>query len=143
MVLLVAGSLTAVGLIAGVDYATGPQGNAVRHRYLDPGGRVCLVGRLLARHPGWPWLVPSPGTRSSSLENPMIHQSAAVWNGVVRFGTLALVSSLVSRLHVGVLRERSPLARTDPLTGYAANARTFYESAAAEAERGTGGRLGP
>jgi diguanylate cyclase (GGDEF)-like protein len=55
------------------------------------------------------------------------------WNGVVRFGTLVLVSSLVSRLRAGMLRERR-LARTDLLTG-AANGRTFYEAAAAEADR--------
>src|SRR5262249_5901959 len=48
-------------------------------------------------------------------------------------GTLALTTSLVSRLHAGILRERL-LARTDPLTG-AANGRTFYEAVAAEAER--------
>jgi diguanylate cyclase (GGDEF)-like protein len=43
------------------------------------------------------------------------------------------MSSLVSRLRVSILRERL-LARTDSLTG-AANGRTFYETAVAEAER--------
>ncbi len=66
-------------------------------------------------------------------ENPALSQSIAVWNGVIRFGTLALMSSLVSRLRVSILRERL-LARTDPLTG-AANGRTFYETAQAEVER--------
>jgi diguanylate cyclase (GGDEF)-like protein len=67
------------------------------------------------------------------LENPLAPPAMAGWNGVVRFGTLVLVSSLVSRLRIGIVRERL-LARTDPLTG-AANGRTFYETAAVEAER--------
>ena len=49
------------------------------------------------------------------------------------FGTLFLIASLISRLHVGLLRERR-LARTDSLTG-AANARTFYEVAGNETGR--------
>jgi diguanylate cyclase (GGDEF)-like protein len=67
------------------------------------------------------------------LENPQAALAMAGWNGVVRFGTLVLVASLVSRLRVAIVRERR-LARTDPLTG-AANGRTFYETAAVEAER--------
>jgi diguanylate cyclase (GGDEF)-like protein len=67
------------------------------------------------------------------LEDPSRSPAAAVWNGVVRFSTMAVICSLVSRLHASVLRERW-LARTDPLTG-ASNGRTFYEVAAAEAER--------
>src|SRR5205823_5425701 len=59
--------------------------------------------------------------------------TVGTWNGVTRFATLALASSLVARLHSGILRERL-LARTDPLTG-AANARTFYEAVAVEAGR--------
>src|SRR5207253_5185332 len=68
-----------------------------------------------------------------ALENPLIPASIGLWNGVSRFATLALASSLVARLHSGILRERL-LARTDALTG-AANARTFYEAVAAEAGR--------
>ena len=66
-------------------------------------------------------------------ENPALPPSVRVWNGIIRFGTLALMSSLVSRLRVSIVRERL-LARTDPLTG-AANGRTFYETAGAETER--------
>ncbi len=66
-------------------------------------------------------------------ENPALPPSVRVWNGIIRFGTLALMASLVSRLRVSIVRERL-LARTDPLTG-AANGRTFYETAGAEAER--------
>ena len=40
-----------------------------------------------------------------SIENPMIPAIAGIWNGIVRFGTLVLTSSLVSRLHSAVLRE--------------------------------------
>jgi diguanylate cyclase (GGDEF)-like protein len=67
------------------------------------------------------------------FENPALPPEVRVWNGVLRFGTLALLASIVSRLRVSVLRERL-LARTDALTG-AANGRTFYETAAVEAER--------
>jgi diguanylate cyclase (GGDEF)-like protein len=67
------------------------------------------------------------------MENPALPPSFRVWNGVIRFGTMVLISSLVSRLHVSMLRERY-LARTDPLTG-AANGRTLYETAAVESER--------
>ena len=66
-------------------------------------------------------------------ENPALPPSVRVWNGILRFGTLALMSSLVSRLRISIVRERL-LARTDALTG-AANGRTFYETAEAEAER--------
>jgi len=68
-----------------------------------------------------------------SLENPALPPAVRVWNGVLRFGTLALMASLVSRLRISIVRERL-LARTDALTG-AANGRTFYETAMAEAER--------
>ncbi len=67
------------------------------------------------------------------IENPAIPLAAAVWNGLVRFGTLTLTSSLISRLRASIRRERM-LARTDPLTG-AANARTFYEAATLEQTR--------
>jgi diguanylate cyclase (GGDEF)-like protein len=67
------------------------------------------------------------------LEDPTVPPTARLWNGLVRFCFLALASSLVSKLHSGVQRERR-LARTDPLTG-AANGRTFYETAQAEASR--------
>jgi diguanylate cyclase (GGDEF)-like protein len=55
-----------------------------------------------------------------------------MWNGIVRFCILALVSSLLSRLHASMGREHR-LARTDPLTG-AANGRNFYETTAAATE---------
>jgi diguanylate cyclase (GGDEF)-like protein len=131
VVLLVAGALASVGLIALVDYLTGPQFSCGIF-YLIPVAACAWWGGfspgiLLALGGSLAWHV------VDHVENPTIGPVAGVWNGVVRFGTLALVCSLVSRLHAGVLRERA-LARTDPLTG-AANARTFYEAAAAEAER--------
>ena len=66
-------------------------------------------------------------------ENPSFPPTVRLWNMVIRFGSLVLISSLVARLHAGIHRERR-LARTDPLTG-AADGRTFYETAAVEAER--------
>jgi diguanylate cyclase (GGDEF)-like protein len=129
--LLVAGSLLFVALIALLDCKTGPH-LSLNSFYLIPVGACAWWGGL---SPGI--LLALAGAVAGHVvdivENPAIPFSAGVWNGVIRFGTLTLVSSLVSRLHAGVLRERH-LARTDPLTG-AANARTFYEAAAVEAER--------
>ena len=68
-----------------------------------------------------------------SAQNPSIPPAIGIWNCITRFGTLFLIASLISRLHVGLLRERR-LARTDSLTG-AANARTFYEVAGNETGR--------
>jgi diguanylate cyclase (GGDEF)-like protein len=131
--LLFAGGLVLVILISLLDYETGPH---LRHSilYLVPVAACAWwggfsYGILLALSCSVAWHV------VDQMEFPMASAAAGVWNGVVRFGTLALVSSLVSRLHVAVLRERW-LARTDPLTG-AANARTFYETAVIEAERAT------
>jgi diguanylate cyclase (GGDEF)-like protein len=127
----VLGGLVLVVLIAVLDYATGPY-LSVSVFYLLPvaicawwggfshGILAALMGALASYAVG-------------HVETPNVPLAAEVWNGIVRFGTLVLVSSLVTRLHAGVLREYL-LARTDPLTG-AANGRTFYESAAAEAER--------
>lgn len=67
------------------------------------------------------------------LEAPAESPAVRVWNGVVRFSILALTACVFARLHASVRRERR-LARTDPLTG-AANGRTFYEAAHAEAGR--------
>jgi diguanylate cyclase (GGDEF)-like protein len=114
-----------------LDYATGPD-LSVSLFYLIPAA-VCAWwgglphGILLALAGAVAWHV------VDGIENPQIPSAIQVWNGIVRFGTMALISSLVSRLRGGILREHR-LARTDPLTG-AANGRTFYEVAAADAER--------
>jgi diguanylate cyclase (GGDEF)-like protein len=128
---LVSGSLALVALIAAFDYCTGPQ-FSFNLFYLAP-VVVCAWwggfshGILLA-------LAGSVACGVvDSLESPMLSPVAVMWNGITRFGTLALTCSLVSRLHASMVRERR-LARTDSLTG-AANARTFYETAAQEAER--------
>jgi diguanylate cyclase (GGDEF)-like protein len=68
-----------------------------------------------------------------SFQYALLSPTVGAWNGIVRFCVLTLVSSLVSRLHLSIRRERL-LARTDPLTG-AANGRTFYTSAAVEVEQ--------
>ncbi len=129
--LLVIGGLIAVCLIALLDYGTGPHLSCSIF-YLIPvaacawwGGFSHGILLALAGSVAWHLI--------DILENPTIPPAAGVWNGVVRFCTLTLVSSLVSRLHTGVHRERR-LARTDPLTG-AANARTFYEVTENEADR--------
>jgi diguanylate cyclase (GGDEF)-like protein len=131
--LLLVGGLLLVFLIALLDYNTGPH---LDHSilYLIPVAACAWWGGfshgiLLALTCSLAWHV------VDVMGYPDASAAVGVWNGVVRFGTFALVSSLVSRLHIGVLRERW-LARTDPLTG-AANARTFYETAIIEAERAT------
>jgi diguanylate cyclase (GGDEF)-like protein len=129
--LLVALGLAVVGLIAWLDYATGPD-LSLSIFYLIPVAACAWWGGfphgiLLALAGAVAW------HHVDALENPTIPVAIGLWNGVVRFGTLAITSSLISRLHSGVVRERL-LARTDSLTG-AANARTFYEAVAAEAER--------
>jgi diguanylate cyclase (GGDEF)-like protein len=72
------------------------------------------------------------GSVIERVDNSEFPAIALVWNGVVRFCTLALITSLLARLHGSMRRERL-LARTDPLTG-AANGRSFYEAMAREAE---------
>jgi diguanylate cyclase (GGDEF)-like protein len=129
--LLVLAGLILVILIALLDYGTGP--------YLSCSIFYLIPVAACAWWGGFPHgiLVAVAGSIAwhviDTVENPTLPDIAAVWNGIVRFGTLSLVSSLVSRLHTSVLNERR-LARTDPLTG-AANARTFYETAVVEAER--------
>jgi diguanylate cyclase (GGDEF)-like protein len=129
--LLILAGLLLVVLTALLDYRTGPH-LSFSIFYLVPvvacawwgglpHGILLALGGALA----WHWI--------DLLENPLMPPTAAVWNGIVRFGTLALACSLVARLHAGVRREQL-LARTDPLTG-AANGRTFYETALRETER--------
>ena len=47
-------------------------------------------------------------------ESPTIPEIAGIWNGVVRFGTLVLTSSLIVRLHSAILRERLLAAEPIP-----------------------------
>jgi diguanylate cyclase (GGDEF)-like protein len=128
---LIPAAILVVVLIAWLDYATGP--------YLSCSILYLIPVAMCAWWGGFPHgiLLAIAGSAAwhlvDMLENPAIPQFAALCNGLTRFGTLALVSFLVSRLHAGLLRERR-LARSDPLTG-AANARTFYEIVTSEAER--------
>ena len=133
---LLGGGVLCVALIAWLDFITGPHLSCSIF-YLIPvaacawwGGFPHGILLALAGSIGWHLV--------DWLENPLIPEIIGVWNGIARFATLALTSSLISRLHTGMLRERQ-FARTDSLTG-AANARTFYETAATEAERA--GRAG-
>lgn len=129
--LLASGGLLFVCLIALLDYKTGPY-LSFGIFYLIP-VMVCAwwggfsVGILLALAASVVWSL------VDALENPSIPDLIIIWNGLTRFATLALASRLVSRLHSSILQERR-LARTDALTG-AANARTFYQTAAQEAVR--------
>ncbi len=101
--LLVLGSLVLVALIAILDYGTGPY-LSFGIFYLIPvaicawwSGFAPGIILALAGAVAWHWV--------DCIENPMIPAVAGIWNGVVRFGTLVLTSSLVSRLHTAVLRE--------------------------------------
>jgi diguanylate cyclase (GGDEF)-like protein len=130
--LLVVAGLVLVVLIALVDFGTSPH-LSLSIFYMIPVA-VCAWwggfahGILVSLAAAVAWYV------VDGLESQAIPPIFMLWNAVVRFGSLVLTSSLVTRVHIGVLRERL-LARTDVLTG-AANARTFYEVAAAESERG-------
>lgn len=129
--LVVAGGVLLVGLIALLDYATGPH-LSFSIFYLIPVAACAWWGGfshglLISVTASLVW------SAVDAFENPYLPTTAALWNGVAHFCTLVLTSSLVFRLRAGILRERR-LARTDPLTG-AANGRTFYEAAALEAER--------
>jgi diguanylate cyclase (GGDEF)-like protein len=127
----VLGGTLLVGLVALLDLATGPY-LSFSIFYLapvaacawwggfTPGLLLAVIAALAGHFVEW-------------IESADLPVAAGLWNDVVRLGTLTLTCSLIARLHAGMLRERR-LALTDPLTG-AANARTFYESAAAEAER--------
>lgn len=129
--LLTVACLALTAATAGLDLATGPDLSFAAF-YLLPVAACAwwagfAPGVLLATAGAFAWCAVDLG------ENPAVPAAAAVWNGVGRFGTLALVASLAARLHAGALRERG-LARTDPLTG-AANGRHFYEAVAAAAAR--------
>jgi diguanylate cyclase (GGDEF)-like protein len=129
--LVAAAGLLFVWLAAWLDYRTGCR-YSFSLFYLIPvavcawwGGFSCGILLALAGAGAWHAV--------DAWRDPTTSATIATWNGIVRFCTLTLVSSLVSRLHVGVRREHL-LARTDALTG-AANGRTFYAQVATEVER--------
>ena len=129
--LLTLGGLIGVSLIALLDYETGPA-LSLSVFYLIPVGLCAWWGGfshgiLLSIAGAVAWNL------VDSLENPDLPAAIGLWNAIVRFGTLVIVSSLVARVHAGAMRERL-LARTDALTG-AANGRIFYEAVVAESER--------
>ncbi len=119
------------GLVALLDLATGPH-LQFGIFYLAP---VAVCAWWGGFSPGLfvAVIAAAAGHVVEEIEAPAVSVAAGMWNDVVRLGTFTLVCSLVARLRAGMMRERQ-LARTDPLTG-AANARTFYESAAAESDR--------
>jgi diguanylate cyclase (GGDEF)-like protein len=133
--LLTTAALAAVAVTAWFDWATGPD-LSLSIFYLIPVAACAwwcgfTDGILLSLAGAVAWYL------VDALENPLLPPYIGLWNGVVRFGTLVIISSLVARLHLGVRRERL-LARTDALTG-AANGRTFYEMVSQEAERAARG----
>jgi diguanylate cyclase (GGDEF)-like protein len=128
---LTIGCLFFVGAIALLDYGTGP--------YLSFGAFYLIPVAACAWWGGLPHgLLLTVATTLAwcfvdGVENVSMPPAAGVWNGIVRFCTLAWVTSLLCRLHASMGREHR-LARTDPLTG-AANGRHFYETTAEEGER--------
>jgi diguanylate cyclase (GGDEF)-like protein len=128
---LTAASLLFVALVALLDFGTQSR-LSFSLFYLIPAAACAwwggfAPGVLLSLAGAVAWHV------VDEFEDPTVPPTARLWNGLIRFCFLTLASNLVSKLHAGVLRERR-LARTDPLTG-AANGRTFYETAQAEASR--------
>jgi diguanylate cyclase (GGDEF)-like protein len=129
--LLTAACLLVVALIGLLDSATDAR-LAISILYLVPAA-VCAwccgfsPGVLVSLAGAGAWHM------VDLLENPALPPAYRAWNFALRLGVLALASRLASRLRVSIHRERL-LARTDSLTG-AANGRTYYEAAAAEAER--------
>jgi diguanylate cyclase (GGDEF)-like protein len=129
--LLTCVGLAVVGLTGWLDHLTGPE-LSLSMFYLVPvaacawwGGFAHGILLALAGAVAWHLV--------DAAHHPEIAAPVGLFNGIVRFGMLVIVSSLVARLHVGIVRERL-LARTDALTG-AANGRTFYEAIARESER--------
>jgi diguanylate cyclase (GGDEF)-like protein len=129
--LLLVGCLFLVGLVGLLEHGTGPEFSFAL-LYFAPvawgawrGGFACGALVALASAAAWHWV--------DQTKAPLVHPAVWLLNGVVRFGVLVAVSSLLSRLRVSMLLEKS-LARTDPLTG-AANGRTFYEDIYKAAER--------
>lgn len=130
-VFVAASGVVFTGVVALLDLATGPHLSFAVFYLIPVVGCAWWGGFALGLFVAA--LASAAGHVIDVAEHDNIPVAIRIWNDIVRFGTLILVGSLVSRLHIGILRERR-LARTDPLTG-AANARTFYEAAAVEAQR--------
>jgi diguanylate cyclase (GGDEF)-like protein len=128
---LLPAGLLLVAAIGGVAYCSGPTLSFTLF-YLLPVGWAAwrgglAYGVLLSLAAVLTWHV------ADVLADAEAHPALLVLNGVVRFGTFVIASSLLSRLRSSLLLEQA-LARTDPLTG-AANGRTFYEVVCATLER--------
>jgi diguanylate cyclase (GGDEF)-like protein len=128
--LLVFGLLLVAG-VALVDYHTGPDLSFSVFYFVAIavgawwGGFSHGILLSLAGVCAWQWV----DTLHGAPRPPVI----LLWNGVVRFASFAIATSLLTRLR-GALRYEQTLARTDPLTG-TANARTFFEVAQLELQR--------
>ncbi len=129
--LVALGGLALIVAIAGLDYRAGSR-LSLSLFYLLPiavaawrGGFAHGILLSLASTLAW-YMV-------DELQRFPGDSGLALWNGVVRFGTFVIISSLLSKLRLSMHREQL-LARTDPLTG-ALNCRTFHECIAVEVER--------
>jgi diguanylate cyclase (GGDEF)-like protein len=124
-------TLALCGAVALVDYGPGRRLSCLLF-YLAPVALAAWWGGFPA---GLLLSLAAAGFRYLACAGHFPEEPSAVplWDGVVHFSAFALVSSLVSRLRLALVRERS-LARLDPLTG-AANGRTFYERAEYETRR--------
>jgi diguanylate cyclase (GGDEF)-like protein len=128
--LAVFGFLLVAG-VALVDYRTGPDLSFSVFYFVAIavgawwGGFSHGILLSLAAVCAWQWV--------DTLHGPGRPPVVLLWNGIVRFGSFAFASSVLTRLR-GALRYEQTLARTDPLTG-AANARTFFEVAQLELQR--------
>lgn len=123
--------LMAVLLIARVDFLVGPR-ISLGLFYLLPVAIAAWwagfsYGILVALAASAAWKL------VDDQHDVLDHPALILWNGLVRFLTLATVSLLLSRLHLSVRREKLA-ARTDALTG-ALNGRTFLAALVAEADR--------
>jgi diguanylate cyclase (GGDEF)-like protein len=124
--------LLAVGGVAYLDFATGPD-LAPLLFYLVP---IAFVAWYAGRGPGavaacaggLAWLLSDALTHG---EYP--HWSLPYWNGALRLGALLAVAELTARLRAASARVRE-MERVDARTGVA-NLRAFYDRAAAEISR--------
>jgi diguanylate cyclase (GGDEF)-like protein len=121
-----------VALIGYVDQVTGPE-IALSIFYLLPVATTAWIdgevaGAFVSLVCGVVWLV-ADLTAGHEYAEPWI----PYWNMTVRIGFFAIISTILSRLHLSLLKEQE-LSRVDSLTGLW-NGRYFLELAGRETER--------
>lgn len=123
--------LVQVGAIGLFDYQTGTQ-VSFAILYLIPIGWGAWLGGfstgiLLSLASAITW------HQVDMAKEPTILRVILLWNGITRFGIFVIASSLLSRLHLSIQREKL-FASTDSLTG-AVNGRTFYAAVCSAVDR--------